>query len=170
MKNKICHKNDNTTVFLIDSKTHGQWSVFVDTEDIPKIENYKWNLSYDAKNKKFLRVKAKINRKTISLHFLLTGYKITDHIDMDIFNNRKSNLRECTIAENLRNRGKNKKNTSGYKGVYYDKKRNRWEAYIGFNNKQIFLGYYCILADAIMAYNNSAIKYHGEFANLNKGI
>ncbi len=60
------------------------------------------------------------------------------------------------------------KNTSGYKGVSFIKKRNAYKSAIKFNKKTIYLGCYIDPKDAARVYNTAAIKYFGEFANLNK--
>lgn len=53
-----------------------------------------------------------------------------------------------------------KDNTSGYKGVTYDKLRKKWRAYIGFKGKHINLGYYEEIVDAIEARHQAEIKYY----------
>ena len=58
-----------------------------------------------------------------------------DHKNGDTFDNRKSNLRVCNNQKNSFNKNKNSNNTSGYKGVYFDKDRNKWRASIQFNGK-----------------------------------
>lgn len=60
-----------------------------------------------------------------------------DHINGDRMDNRKVNLRLCTNQENSMNKYKNSNNSSGYKGVYYDKERNKWRGAIQFNGKSI---------------------------------
>ena len=91
----------------------------------------------------------------------------TDHINRNGLDNRKVNLRKCTSAENNCNV---EKRTSGskYKGVYWYNERKMFRANINVNKKYIFLGYYNTELDAAIAYNNAALKYHGEFACLNK--
>ena len=93
---------------------------------------------------------------------------IVDHLNGNGLDNRRSNLRNCTHAENMRNRKINKKNRSGFKGVSYYTKDNKWRAMIKFNNLRIHIGFYIDPKDAARAYNEAAVKYHGEFANLNK--
>lgn len=60
-----------------------------------------------------------------------------DHINGNTIDNRKINLRLCTNQENSMNRYENSNNTSGYKGVYYDKERNKWRGAIQYNGKSI---------------------------------
>lgn len=87
-----------------------------------------------------------------------------DHINGDTLDNRKSNLRLCSHAENMRNRITPKNNKLGIKGVYYDCDRNKFKAQIKFNGKNIALGYYNVLGDADSAYRVAEEKYFGEFA------
>lgn len=88
-----------------------------------------------------------------------------DHIDGNGLNNQKENLRICTRSENMRNRDKQADNLSGYKGVY--KKDNRYRAQITVEGKQIYLGSYQNIEDAVKAYNEASIKYHGKFSKTN---
>lgn len=91
-----------------------------------------------------------------------------DHINGDITDNRKSNLRICVNSENLRNRGAQRNNKSGYKGVSWHKPTGKWVAMICINKKRKYLGVFINKKDAAIAYNEASIKYHGEFAYINK--
>lgn len=97
--------------------------------------------------------------------------EIIDHINGDGLDNRKQNLRICTKSENACNRGIDRDNTSGYKGVCYisnkTKRVKRWIAQIAINKKHICIGYFHTKEEAAIAYNEAATKYHGEFAKLN---
>ena len=95
------------------------------------------------------------------------GYE-TDHIDGNKLNNTRANLRICTHAENHRNVGLRSTNTSGYKGVSFYKRYNRWRARIWANDRLVFLGYFDSALEAACAYNNSAMLHYGEFAWLNQ--
>ncbi len=72
----------------------------------------------------------------------------TDHINRDRLDNRKENLRTCTTLQNQANRGINKNNTSGVKGIYWARRDKRWVARIKINYKAINLGYYLTLKEA----------------------
>jgi hypothetical protein len=85
-----------------------------------------------------------------------------DHKDTDFTNNKISNLRLCTPAQNAWNRKRNSLNTSGFKGV--TKKQNKFCARISCRNKRIHLGYFKTAEEAHEAYKKAALELHGEFA------
>ena len=89
---------------------------------------------------------------------------ILDHIDGNRTNNKWENLREVSYSQNGMNSSFRKSNTSGYKGVSFDKKYQKYEAYIWKDNKKKHLGYYdCPLA-ANDAYMKASEVMHGEYA------
>lgn len=88
-----------------------------------------------------------------------------DHRDGDGLNNRRSNLRIATTAQNQFNRGRAKHNTSGFKGVYIYLGKVR--AKITANKKVFQLGRFETPEAAARAYDEAAIRMHGEFARLN---
>lgn len=87
-----------------------------------------------------------------------------DHKNLDRGANWIKNLRPASSAENARNSGKPKNNTSGYKGVCLIKKTGKWHAQITVNWKNIHLGYFQTPEAAYAAYCAAAAKHHGEFA------
>jgi len=94
------------------------------------------------------------------------GYEI-DHKDTIKLNNLEENLRICTHAENDQNKKIPYHNTSGFKGVSWNKSSKKWEVQIATNKKRIHIGKFKTLEEAVEKYNDAAIKYHGEFAQLN---
>ncbi len=92
---------------------------------------------------------------------------LVDHINHNGLDNRKSNLRLCTGSQNIINCFLIKSNTSGYKGVSWDKKNKKWLVVIRVNGRKTHIGRYACIKEAAFAYDVEAIKYHGEFANLN---
>ena len=108
--------------------------------------------------------------KTIYLHRVIANAQEgqdVDHINGDKTDNSPENLRVCTRAENLQNSRVHKGNTSGYKGVCWDKQMKKWRGQIRGNGRNIFLGLFKRKEEAAMAYNESAKKLFGEFARLN---
>lgn len=87
-----------------------------------------------------------------------------DHRDLNTLNNCRSNLRIATRAQQGANRGLGKGNTSGFKGVYLNKRNGRWIAHIKVMGKHKMLGAYATPEEAHAAYCDAAVKYFGEFA------
>jgi len=111
-------------------------------------------------------------RKYVLLHRLimarvvgreLSRHELTDHINMDTFNNSRSNLRLATHQQNQYNVPKRKDNTSGYKGVTYVKRLNKWGASIKANGKAVNLGYFETPEEAHAKYCEKAKELHGEY-------
>ena len=88
-----------------------------------------------------------------------------DHIDGNGLNNDIENLRAATRSQNGSNRGAQKNNTSGFKGVSWHKKAQKWQAQIIADRKHRYLGYFDTPEAAHEAYKAAAIKLHKEFAN-----
>lgn len=172
-QNKILYQDNIKTIFLIESPKYGNKEIIIDTEDWERIKVFRWHVYYSRSNFYVISTFYKNNNSTIiKLHrYIMNNLnkKIgIDHINQNTFDNRKQNLRECTQSENSMNRGKNKNNTSGYKGVIWRKDCKKWQCRIGVNNKRICLGFFTNPRDAAFFYNLHAIKYHGEFACLNQ--
>ena len=87
-----------------------------------------------------------------------------DHIDGDPMNNRIANLRAATHAENAANSGTRMNNTSGAKGVHFDRHRGKFEAHITHHYKLYHLGRFDTLEQAIAARREAAERLHGKFA------
>lgn len=88
-----------------------------------------------------------------------------DHINCDQSDNRLANLREATHQQNLCNRGKNKNNTTGYKGVYLVEP-GKYKAVIKENGKSKHLGIFDNPVSASQVYSAAAHRLHGEFARV----
>jgi len=90
-----------------------------------------------------------------------------DHVNQDQSDNRIENLRIATKSQNMANDGPRATNTSGYRGVTFDKKRGKWVAMITKDYKVLHLGRFLDREDAARAYDAAAISLFGEFACLN---
>lgn len=92
----------------------------VDLQDVERLKNYTWNVN----NCGYLSARMTINNKSVNnqIHRFILNLQdpniCVDHYDFNKMNNRKSNLRICTKAENNQHRPhKWKLNTTGYRGV-----------------------------------------------------
>ena len=100
--------------------------------------------------------------------FLHTGEqppKYLDHRDGNTINNKWDNLRGATMQENNRNKGRQKNNKSGFKGVCWHKKSNSWIAQASLNSKVTYLGIYSTPELAHQAYCDFISKHHKNFVN-----
>lgn len=90
---------------------------------------------------------------------------VIDHANGNGLDNRLSNLRAASQAQNLQNRGKQTNNTSGFKGVYLHSQNKRWVARITVNGRCHALGCYSTPEEAHAAYSAAALRLHGPFAH-----
>jgi len=112
-----------------------------------------------------------INYKRLKAHHIIWAYQTgewptrhIDHVNRDPSDNRWCNLREATASDNQCNQGKNRRNTSGYKGVTWHKQSGKWIATIMRNNKSYWLGCFSTKEEARDAYIEASLKLHGEFS------
>lgn len=89
--------------------------------------------------------------------------RLVDHIDGVTSNNEWTNLRSATDQQNSQNSTKSKNNTSGHKGICWDKRNNKWLASIMVDRKSLFLGRFSELDDAVKTRKLAELKYFGEF-------
>lgn len=90
-----------------------------------------------------------------------------DHANRNTSDNRLSNLREATVSQNLANRRSMREGGRSYKGVSWDKRRNRWYARVQVNAVSKHIGYFHNETEAAKAYDREAILAYGEYAFLN---
>ena len=83
-----------------------------------------------------------------------------DHINGNRSDNRMSNLREATPAENNQNRAISSKNTSGFPGVHWHRAKCKWQAQINVNGKKRHLGWLSDPAEAHAAYTAAKARLH----------
>lgn len=155
--------------------TQGKVAV-VDDADYEWLMQWKW-YAYRKPNARtwYARrntARGRWRQKTLLMHRVIMNSASAmqvDHWDQNGLNNRRDNLRVCTSRDNHYNVKRRADNTSGYKGVSWDK-RGRWVAYINYEGKRHHLGYFNSSEEAARAYNNVALAAFQEFAWLNGGI
>jgi hypothetical protein len=116
-------------------------------------------------------IRVGFNQKKYSIHriiFLIHyGYlpEFLDHIDENKANNKIENLRPATRSENRYNIKKQVNNTSGVKGVCWNKRDKKWQVQITINGKQKTLGQFNNIELADLVAQEARNKYHGAFVN-----
>lgn len=150
--------------------TQGKFAI-VDNEDFERLNQYKWHIYRKAG--KFLRGACRFDNKTktaILMHreiMKAPPNMQVDHINHNVFDNRKTNLRLCTNSQNAQNQRPKIGYSSKYKGVAWYKRRKKWRALIEHNHHSIFLGLFDNEIAAAKAYDKKAKELFGKFAYTN---
>lgn len=98
-----------------------------------------------------------IDNERYSVHHLVWLYHygyiptMIDHKDQNKLNNKISNLRETNHSKNAQNFGNSSRNTSGVRGVHWDKNKNKWAVRMKYDGKYRFIGQYDEFDDAVCA-------------------
>lgn len=159
MKNTF--RISGNVAILQDSKGN---EILVDVEDLERIKVCTW-----CKDRSNGYVKGTVAGRKVSIHRYLLGFPegIVDHINRNKNDNRKCNLRICTMSESNMNRGVQRSNKIGIKGVALCQQRDRrskYKAQINVDGRRIFLGWHRTQEEAKKVYDAAAKKYFGEFA------
>ncbi len=162
------------------SKAHGVTRIIVDDEDIGVVLSFRWHAAKTGQRSLGLYAITKSPRpdsRCLKLHRVIMGdsHPYIDHINNDSLDNRRSNLRWATNAENCRNTTLRQNNKSGFKGVYWNRPLKKWAAQAasvtdkGSNGlgRKLALGLFMAAEDAARAYDGYARQHYGEFACLN---
>lgn len=141
----------------------------VDDEDYEKLNKYKWTALF-CKWEIIYAVRSENNSSVLMHRQILDAHKgiTVDHINHNGLDNRRENIRLATVSENNMNRGKTKKNKSGYKGAYFDKRKRKYRTTIRKNNRTIHIGYFDTAIEAARAYDNAVKQHFGEFSMPNQ--
>lgn len=151
--------------------TRGKFAL-VDEDDAALVGQFKWNARPNRNGMVWYAARTvwiPDGQRFITqrMHSLITGFAQTDHINGDGLDNRRSNLREATRAENQRNQWKTH-GTSRYKGVSLNAGKGKpWHAQLRIGGRTLHLGLFESEADAALAYDATARRLFGRFAALN---
>lgn len=136
---------------------------YIDKDDFDLVKPYTWSIN----SKGYLR--ANVNRDPgTRMHRFILGLdkedkRVVDHINHNIRDNRKSNLRICTPKENCWNSSPNKNSKSGVRGVSWDGRGNKWVVYLKKNGKRTYLGSSRNLNEAIEMRKKAELEMLQEF-------
>lgn len=150
----------------------GEYTIQIDDDDYEKISQFYWHYNASKIGGPYFRGWVKIDdgiRKHVYLHRYIMDAprdKHVDHINGNTLDNRKSNLRLCSQLDNTHNAKVSKRNTTGYKGVTYNKRERKYKAQICLDWKHIHIGTYSTAEEAYAAYCKAAVDYYGKFARL----
>lgn len=154
--------------FIIKSHT-----VIVDDEDAEFVKSRKWNVKVlpCGRSYAYTNIRHHGKRYQIMLHHCVVG-RIKgidiDHKNRNSLDNRRENLRFATRQQNSCNSQKRRTQTSSkFRGVCWNKRDQKWKAYIKHHQRRISIGNFTAEVAAAKAYNVKSLELHGEFASLN---
>lgn len=135
---------------------------YFDLDDYDKIKDYCWR---ENRTSGYI-ITNTYNNVSLGIHRLIMDCPkemVVDHINHNRIDNRKVNLRICTVQQNNFNLLTKSTNTSGHTGVSWSKSVQKWHCYIGVNGERINLGCFDDINEAIKVRKEAGIKYFGEF-------
>lgn len=146
--------------------TRGMVAV-VDDYDYDFLRRFSWTVQHS--NGRNWYASREIDGKTILMHRYMMSVgdssdKIVMHIDNDGLNNQRSNLRIVTRSEanHSPRRALGRNNTTGYRGVSYDKARGKYKSRINVDGMEIALGRFTTAEEASAAYLEAAGYFYGK--------
>jgi len=148
-------------------KTTNGFEVIIDDDWYDDITSVRWSAA--AANQKYIKTIYKNHDGVwvnVYLHRLIIGAnrgETVDHINGNTYDNRRENLRICSKSQNGFNRGPNKNNLAGFKGVQLRSDKKKWMARINVMGKAFYLGCFDTKELASEAYKEASKRLHGEF-------
>jgi len=150
------------------------YEALIDAADVPKVSKWNWcaNVSRHQDGSIYTVYARRTDRASgrpvsIQMHRVIAGTPSgydTDHRDCDGLNNRRSNLRTATKAQNQHNqRPRRKLTASGVKGVSWHKGDSKWQSRLKRNGKEHYLGSFASIEEAAAVYAKANATIHGEF-------
>jgi len=157
-------KKDRPLHHFNSIKSYKAWKNKISDSQINSLDkdNYYFVFSHTIFNK---RTRYKVHR---IIYVISNGEDslndfLVDHIDGDKLNNNPKNLRTATVSQNLLNRSKQKNNSTGHKNITFSKKRKKYVCKIQVRTKEIHIGEFHTIQEAIEKRDIEAKKIIGEF-------
>lgn len=149
--------------------TRGKEAI-IDACEVYLVGDVNWFAQIDRTTNNFYasrNVRKENGRGSLLMHRLILGLTdpavFADHINLNTLDNRRSNLRSCTPAESARNQGLRKDNTTGFKGVHFDKINRNYMTYVTIRGVRHARYAFPTAEDAFKARQEMLKLYHGEF-------
>src|SRR3990167_3664964 len=135
-------------------------SVLVDNKYFNILNKYQWK--YGCGGYAYRNIKNGVVLMHRELIKTPKGFQ-TDHINRNKLDNRIKNLRICTASQNQFNIQKWSHNSTGYRGIIFDKESSKFRVRVGINGKKIHIGRFSSLKIAVKAYRVAIKNLYGEF-------
>lgn len=142
---RIVPRRNHAVVILANGKGEAK----IDLDDIPKVDGTAWCLHTGG------YAQSPDSRYMHRVIMDAPKGKDVDHINGDRLDNRKANLRTVTRSQNLHNR-----HDRPYHGVTWRKDKRKWRARITVDLKEIFLGHFDTLEDAVRARRDAETAFN----------
>lgn len=145
-----------------------QMFTIIDPEDYALVSPFNWQVHTTAGPPYAVRtVWTRGRGHGVRMHVAITGRTWVDHVNRRTLDNRRSNFRAATPAQNLANTRPHRDGTSGFKGVSLIRAEGLWRAQIGIGGKNRSIGRFSTPEDAARAYDHAAVAAAGEYACTN---
>lgn len=162
------HRLDEVAFLSLNRRSGGRLWVAVDVADLPVVARYRWSAHVTGRSI-YARTQLVIGGRRVApyMHVLLLGTRGVDHLNGNGLDNRRVNLRPADKSQNAGNSRAHLGSTSSFKGVCWDRRREKWLAQIRFAGRRRHLGRYGSEVEAARAYDEAALDLFGEYARLN---
>jgi len=161
----------------------------IDEDDLPYVSKFRWYLGKSHQGRQTKQAETfkawahdvdeetgKLSRKRVVLMSRLImragSGETVDHINRNSLDNRKINLRICTLKQNNQNSSIRLTNTSGFKGVtpFKNKTMSYWRARAKNKEGKTITTYHKTKIEAAKSYDKMAVKFYGKYACTNKSL
>lgn len=145
----------------------------IDSDDAYRLETFNWRAAYRDRGRCFYAVRSQKREGMRHIEQTMHGFILgqieglqVDHIHGMTLDNRKSQLRHATRSQQKMNSSLYANNKTGRKGIYWRERDQQWSASISVGGKQMHLGQFDDMLDAISAREIAEKKYFGEYSRV----
>ena len=164
--NRFRFKDEVCYIDCFDTKGTLKGTIIIDKEDYDLVKEHQWHVEKARRNLQYgqTTIKGSVPAKTVRMHRMLIPEAIQiDHINHNGLDNRRCNLRACNNRENNCNKNFQMNPKSGHTGIRYNEKASSYYVRIMVHKKEISLGHYKTIEEALEARKQGEIKYFGNF-------